>query len=108
MADISKIRLENETYDIKDATARNDISSINTILNRKLNKKYLLVGDSYGEGYSADGYVESWCTKFKNYLGLNITHVHEAVGCPECSALGLPVPAGSAGARSGTGINTFG
>ena len=70
MADISKIRLENETYNIKDTTARNSISSINTILNRQLNKKFLLVGDSYGEGYSADGYVESWCTKFKNYLGL--------------------------------------
>lgn len=23
---------------------------------------------------------------FKNYLGLDLTHVHEAVGCPECSA----------------------
>lgn len=70
MADISKIRLEDETYDIKDATARTDISNINTYINRKLNKKFLLVGDSYGEGYSPDGYVESWCTKFKNYMGL--------------------------------------
>lgn len=70
MADISKIKIENETYDIKDTTSRNSISSINTILNRQLNKKFLLVGDSYGEGYSADGYVESWCTKFKNFLGL--------------------------------------
>ena len=34
------------------------------------NKKYLLVGDSYGEGYSPDGNVESWCIKFKRILGL--------------------------------------
>ena len=23
---------------------------------------------------------------FKNYLGIDVTHIHDAVGCPECSA----------------------
>lgn len=46
----------------------------NTLIAQKikqtLSKKYLLVGDSYGEGYSPDGNVESWCIKFKRILGL--------------------------------------
>lgn len=71
MADISKIKIENDTYDIKDTTARSSIATINNTLDLKFNKKYLLVGDSYGEGYTPDGYVESWCTKFKNLAGLN-------------------------------------
>lgn len=39
-------------------------------IKNNLTKKYLLVGDSYGEGYSPDGNVESWCIKFKRILGL--------------------------------------
>lgn len=74
MADISKIRLENETYNIKDENARNNITNINSTLNKFINKKYLLVGDSYGEGYSPDGNVESWCIKFRNYMGLDSTN----------------------------------
>ena len=46
----------------------------NTLIAQKikqtLSKKYLLVGDSYGEGYSPDGNIESWCIKFKRILGL--------------------------------------
>ena len=80
MADISKIRLENETYNIKDETARNNITNINSTLNKIISKKYLLVGDSYGEGYSPDGNVESWCIKFKNYLGLTSENCSVIVG----------------------------
>ena len=34
-------------------------------------KKYLLVGDSYAEGYTPDGNVVSWATKLKTKLGLS-------------------------------------
>ena len=56
MADISKIQLENSTYDIKDTTARGDIanlnSAVNTLNNKMLiphilkNKKVIIIGDS--------------------------------------------------------------
>ena len=56
MADISKIQLENNTYDIKDTTARGDIASLNSAvntLNNKMviphilkNKKAIIIGDS--------------------------------------------------------------
>lgn len=35
-----------------------------------LDKKYLLIGDSYGEGYTPTGNIESWTTKFKNIMNL--------------------------------------
>ena len=47
MADISKIQLENNTYDIKDVTSRNSISNINTRLSRIENRKFVFIGDSY-------------------------------------------------------------
>ena len=49
-----------------------DISNLkNTVNILTLPKKYLLVGDSYGEGYTPDGTIESWCIKFKNQLNLS-------------------------------------
>jgi hypothetical protein len=45
-----------------------------------LSKKFLLLGDSYGEGYSADGNVESWCIKFKNKMNLNNSNCNIVVG----------------------------
>ena len=35
------------------------------------NKKYVLIGDSYGQGYTPDGSVNGWCTIFRDRLGLN-------------------------------------
>ena len=35
------------------------------------NKKYVLIGDSYGQGYTPDGSVTGWCTIFRDRLGLN-------------------------------------
>ena len=56
MADISKITIESGTYDIKDSTARSDISTINTnignienslkTLTNIKNKKTIIIGDS--------------------------------------------------------------
>ena len=78
MADISKIQLDNAVYNIKDETARNDLANYETsndaeIANLKLprtffrNKKYILIGDSYGDGYTPDGNVTSWQEMFKSF-----------------------------------------
>lgn len=34
------------------------------------NRKYLLIGDSYGDGYSHDGNNSGWCTYFASEMGL--------------------------------------
>lgn len=73
MADISKIRLENETYNIKDETARNDIASLQIPKSKLAGRKIILIGDSYAEGYTPDGNVTSWQTFFKNLTGLSNT-----------------------------------
>lgn len=51
--------------------AESNINSINTSLNRIVNKKYIIVGDSYAEGYTPDGNVTGWAELLKNLLGLN-------------------------------------
>lgn len=82
--DISKIRLENETYNIKDETARNNLQTFETNTNQEIanlkkqknyftNKKFLLIGDSYAEGYTPDGNVTSWQQHFINLTGLSNT-----------------------------------
>ena len=66
MADISKIRLENETYNIKDETSRNDIETINNTLDNLLTKKKMIViGDSYSASTQSGTplwykYIEKW------------------------------------------------
>lgn len=58
-------------------------SAINTISNEVLHKKYIIVGDSYAEGYTPDGNVTGWAELLKNLLGLtssNCTIVHQG-GC---------------------------
>lgn len=42
----------------------------NRKLNRLINKKIVLIGDSYLEGYNPDGNVTSWGTYFKEYIGI--------------------------------------
>lgn len=59
--DISKIRLNDTNYDIKDNVAREQIQDI-------INKKFLLIGDSYGQGYIHDGNVTGWTTLLKSKL----------------------------------------
>lgn len=40
------------------------------LLKGDLKKKYLFIGDSYGDGYSHDGNNSGWCTYLANQLGL--------------------------------------
>lgn len=56
MSDISKIKIENETYNVKDEISRQGITTLENSVNEissQLNKKrtVLLIGDSYAEGY---------------------------------------------------------
>lgn len=84
MADISKIKLDNAVYNIKDETARNNLANYKTsndaeIANLKLphpffaNKKFILIGDSYADGYTPDGNVTSWQSQFISITGLTNT-----------------------------------
>lgn len=84
MADISKIQLENAVYNIKDETARSNLqnyidSNDQEIANLKVpknffeDKKYILIGDSYADGYTPDGNVTSWQQLFIDYTGLSNT-----------------------------------
>lgn len=77
MADISKIRLENETYNIKDETARNDISNIYNIIQ---NQDTIFLGDSYADGTTFEhGEVEfltSWCEYLRRLMGLTSGHYY--------------------------------
>lgn len=76
MADISSIQIKGtngqvETYNIKDEEARNNITNINNTINElQKQKKYIFMGDSYGDGYSPDGNVTSWITLVANKLNL--------------------------------------
>lgn len=38
--------------------------------NTPMKKKYIMIGDSYGVGYTPDGNVTSWCSILKNRLGV--------------------------------------
>lgn len=58
MADISKIQVENTTYNIKDLTAR-------AVTNRLQNKKFIMIGDSYANR------TNSWQDRISTYFGLN-------------------------------------
>ena len=84
MPDISKIQLESAVYNIKDETARNNLQTFQTSTNQEIanlkipknyfaNKKFLLIGDSYAEGYTPDGNVTSWQEFFINLTGLTNT-----------------------------------
>lgn len=84
MPDISKIQLDSAVYNIKDETARNNLQTFETNTNQEIanlkkpknyftNKKFLLIGDSYAEGYTPDGNVTSWQQHFINLTGLSNT-----------------------------------
>ena len=75
MADISKIQIQSGTYDIKDETARNLISQLQIPDNYFDNKKIILIGDSYGEGWTPEGNVTSWQNIFISYSGINSSNV---------------------------------
>lgn len=53
--------------------------NLQTQINILKNKRYILLGDSYGVGWTPEGIVESWAIKFKNYMGLSDTNCYIAV-----------------------------
>lgn len=79
MADISKIALNGSTYDLKDTTARNGVSTNATNITNLGNRVTALesyhngivicIGDSYLSGWTPDGNVENWGTKLCNLMG---------------------------------------
>lgn len=52
-------------------TNTEDITNLQTDVNLMKNKKYIIIGDSYLQGYTPNGNIESWGTKLVNILGLN-------------------------------------
>lgn len=107
MADVKQIAISGAVYDIKDQTARNQITAQGvTIANQQTQingaistanqanqtasnlsgavtanataiaqlqgtaRKYIMIGDSYGDGYSPDGSTTGWCDRVASYLGL--------------------------------------
>ena len=51
----------------------NNISE--TYIKKISRKKYIIIGDSYTEGYTPDGNVTSWATYLKNYLGVSDSNI---------------------------------
>ena len=74
MADISKIKIESGVYDIKDEVAREKLIPLT------INRKFLLIGDSYGAGYTPEGNVTSWCQLFKNHFTNTIIKAENGYG----------------------------
>lgn len=46
------------------------IPAINTRIDNIVNKKYIMIGDSYGQGFNPDGNVTGWPRVLKGLLGL--------------------------------------
>ena len=74
MADISKIQLkgtndEEVVYNIKDETARNEITNINNQINLK---NTIFIGDSFIQMFPDD----NWALSLKNKLGLSYNQVY--------------------------------
>ena len=67
MADISKIELENTSYDIKDVTARNNIA---TLSNDIQDKKILVFGDSWVADWSSVPVQNCWIYDVAKGLGI--------------------------------------
>lgn len=68
MADVTNFKIGANTYPVKDATARSGVDKLNNDLSdvrRNIKiipdfKNTILLGDSYGTGYTPEGIVSSW------------------------------------------------
>ena len=80
MADISKIKLENTTYNIKDQVARNNIA----VLNRLINKKIVIIGDSYTVTYNQPS---QWVNKFQELTGISDITTNAKGGVGFCNSV---------------------
>lgn len=65
-----------------------------------LGKNYLLIGDSYLEGYTPDGDVLSWGDNLKNFMGINYNTVINYMG-------GVGFIAGNSGSADGVSFETL-
>lgn len=52
-------------------TLQNEINEINETITNLTGKKYVFMGDSYGDGYSPDGNVTSWITLLAQKMNLS-------------------------------------
>lgn len=83
--DISKIRLENETYNIKDSQARTDIDSLSDRIDdidiQLDSGKTIFIGDSYAVGNTRvngiDQIVDGWVEYLVNILGLSSSQYYK-------------------------------
>ena len=64
MADVSNISLFGTTYNIKDEIGRENCQNAINNLDNLSTKKFVFVGDSYAQGYTPDGNVNSWIDVF--------------------------------------------
>lgn len=71
MADIAHIQLNDTVLDIKDPTARTDIASLSGRVGRLDHKRWIIIGDSYGTGFTNyDGTVTpNWIDTLQTMLG---------------------------------------
>ena len=83
--DISKIRLEDATYDIKDSQARTNISTLDGRVDEIEEKistgKTIFIGDSYAVGNTRvsgiDQIVDGWVEYLKNIMGLSANEYYK-------------------------------
>lgn len=69
----SSLSLDNETYEIKDAVARNEIKKLNT-------KTTIMIGDSYGVGTTNETEITTgWCDLLKEKLCLSENEYYKYV-----------------------------
>lgn len=66
MTEVKQFNILGETISIKDEVSRLKIDKIEDRLNKK--PITILIGDSYGEGYSPDGNVKSWIEYVQEFI----------------------------------------
>ena len=71
MADISKIEIEDTIYDVKDTTARTNITNINNSLNVMNSGQTILIGDSYSLDRRPNIQISGWMKKLQELLELS-------------------------------------
>lgn len=78
MADISKIKIEDGTYNIKDEVARQGVASLQTPRKLFTNRKIIFLGDSYGTGHNSinSDNTTSWVTLVPQYLGISSSQIY--------------------------------
>lgn len=83
MSDVSKFNVMGEIVNVKDTSARSSLATLRTDTNNKINainnrldheEITLLVGDSYGNGYTPEGQIEGWTVRLARLLTGRVLH----------------------------------